>query len=63
MDWEKIDIYRYPILCSDFKVELIFNFAPIGLHHPPDGVTNPKNKFICIFNNKYFFQREEGASF
>ncbi len=34
----------------------------IGLHHPLDGVTNPKYE-LCFIQLSNFFQREEGTSF
>ncbi len=36
---------------------------PIGLHHPLDGITNPKYILLHFLTNKYFLQRGEGISF
>ncbi len=33
-----------------------------GLHHPQDGVTNPKNKLLH-FLTTFFLQNEKGTSF
>ncbi len=35
----------------------------IGLHHPLDGVTNPKYKLLCFIQLTIFLQREECTSF
>jgi hypothetical protein len=35
--------------------------VPIGLYHPLDGITNPKNKLLCFFTTN-FLKREEGTS-
>jgi hypothetical protein len=34
----------------------------IGLYHPLDGITNPKNKLMCFITTN-FLQRGEGTSF
>ncbi len=36
--------------------------GPIGLHHPLDGVTNPKNKLLC-FIQLTFFKKESALAF
>jgi hypothetical protein len=35
----------------------------IGLHHPLDGVTNPKYKLLHLIQLTFFFQKEESPSF
>jgi hypothetical protein len=35
----------------------------IGLHHPRDGVTNPKYKLLFFIHLTIFLQKEEGTSF
>jgi hypothetical protein len=32
----------------------------MGLDHPLDGITNPKNKLLHFLTTKFFLQREEG---
>jgi hypothetical protein len=35
----------------------------IGLHHPLDGITNPKYKLLRFIQLTIFLQKEEGTSF
>ncbi len=35
----------------------------IGLHHPLDGVTNPKYTFLRFIQLTIFLQKEDGTSF
>jgi hypothetical protein len=35
----------------------------IGLHHPQDGIINPKYKLLHFLTTKLFLQREEGTNF
>ncbi len=39
------------------------HFTIIGLHHSPDGITNPKYKLLCFVTTKFFLQREERTNF
>jgi hypothetical protein len=36
---------------------------PIGLHHSPDGITNPNYKLLCFITTNFFLKREERTSF
>jgi hypothetical protein len=43
--------------------EIFEFFESIGLHHPLDGVTNPKYKLLRFIQLINFLQRDEGTSF
>ncbi len=40
-----------------------YKLCIIGLHHSPDGITNPKCKLLCFITTKFLLQREERTSF
>ncbi len=51
-----------------YKVHLLILFCEldsvlIGLHHPLDGVTNPKYKLLHFIQLTFSLQKEEGTSF
>jgi hypothetical protein len=39
------------------STQTTFRLSPIGLHHPVDGVTNPKYKLLHFLTTKYFIAK------
>jgi len=54
--------YRKIILMQFLNMPLCV-LQSIGLHHPLDGITNPKYKLLRFIQLTIFLQKEEGTSF